>query len=84
MSIIRSLFVVLSLAFASLAFAEININKADIEKLQELDGIGEAKAQAIVKHRETHGPFKSAQELAEVSGIGDKTVEKNKDEIIVE
>ncbi|MDX1453685.1 MAG: ComEA family DNA-binding protein [Oleiphilaceae bacterium] len=84
MNIIRTLFVVISMAFASFAFAQVNINKADVEQLQELDGIGEAKALAIIEHRKTHGPFKSAEELAEVKGIGDKTVAKNKDDIIVE
>ena len=44
-----------------------------------LNGVGEAKAEAIVAYREEHGPFKSADQLAEVKGIGLKTVEKNRD-----
>jgi competence protein ComEA len=42
-----------------------------------------AKAEAIVAHRKEHGPFKSAEQLAEVKGIGLKLVEKNRDRIQV-
>lgn len=74
----------LSLAFASAAFAadKVDINTADAATLASvLDGVGDAKAQAIVAHREEHGPFESVDQLAEVKGIGLKTVEKNRDRI---
>ena len=54
----------------------VNINTADLTKLQTLSGIGEKKAEAIIAYREENGSFKSIEELKEVSGIGEKTVEK--------
>lgn len=56
--------------------ALININTADSAALQELPGIGESKAQAIIDFRETDGPFSAVDDLKNVSGIGDKTFEK--------
>ena len=72
--------------FSTLAFAgAVNINTADAESLaSELNGIGETKAIAIVEYRQQNGPFKSADDLALVKGIGDSTVEKNRDNIVVE
>jgi competence protein ComEA len=77
---------VLSLALAASAFAagKVDINTADAATIAAtLNGVGEAKAEAIVAHRKQHGPFKSAEQLAEVKGIGLKTVEKNRDVISV-
>ncbi|OXS80466.1 helix-hairpin-helix domain-containing protein [Domibacillus enclensis] len=54
----------------------INLNSADSAGLQELPGIGESKAQAILDYRETEGPFQSIEDLKNISGIGDKTFEK--------
>ncbi len=54
----------------------ININDADLSKLQELPGIGESKAQAIIDYRQTDGPFSSLEQLKSVPGIGDKIYEK--------
>lgn len=57
----------------------VDVNTADAKTLaKELDGIGMAKAQAIVEHRKANGPFKSAEDLARVKGIGQKTVEQNR------
>ncbi|MFG0379759.1 ComEA family DNA-binding protein [Pseudomonas sp. zbq_18] len=57
----------------------INLNTADAATLQtELVGIGQVKAQAIVDHRDTNGPFASVDELLEVKGIGPATLEKNR------
>ncbi|MDE6732936.1 MAG: helix-hairpin-helix domain-containing protein [Oscillospiraceae bacterium] len=61
----------------------ININTASEHQLQRLHGIGETTARAVVKYRETHGEFKSADELLNVKGIGEKTLEKFRDRIIV-
>lgn len=61
----------------------ININTAPAYKLEELDGIGEVKAAAIVQYREENGNFKSVDELVNVKGIGEKTLEKNRDRITV-
>lgn len=66
-------------------FAAVNINTADAESLQnELKGIGAQKAQAIVAYREANGVFNSADDLVNVKGIGEKTVEKNRENILVE
>jgi competence protein ComEA len=64
--------------------AKINLNKADETQLQNLPGIGPAKAAAITEYRQTSGPFKSVEDLKNISGIGDKTFEKLKDLITVQ
>lgn len=58
------------------AFAQeaININKAPLETLTKLPGIGEVKAQAIIDDREANGPYESLEDLSRVDGIGDATV----------
>jgi len=62
---------------------KININKADGQELQNLPGIGPAKAAAIIEYRNASGPFKTIEDLKNISGIGDKTFEKLKDLIVV-
>jgi competence protein ComEA len=63
----------------------VNINTADAETIsQELKGVGMSKAQAIVEYRENHGPFKSHDDLTLVKGIGVKTVELNRENILLE
>ena len=71
--------------FASLVCAEqVNINDASLEELEEnLVGVGPKKAMAIIEYREENGPFYTAEELVNVKGIGPKTLEKNKDNILV-
>lgn len=54
----------------------ININTADTRELIKLSGIGEVKAAAIVAYREEHGAFSSVEELLNVKGISEKTLEK--------
>ncbi|MFT4255490.1 MAG: helix-hairpin-helix domain-containing protein [Pseudoxanthomonas sp.] len=76
----------LSLLLIGSAFAadKVNINTADAAALdQVLINVGPAKAEAIVEYRKANGPFKSAEELVQVKGIGLKTVEKNRDRIEV-
>ena len=63
----------------------VNINQADVSELKaNLSGIGEAKAEAIVAYRESHGSFHSAEELVNVKGIGEALLEKNRDLILVD
>lgn len=68
----------LGLSSSALA-APVNVNKANAEEIAEsLKGVGIKTARAIVEFREKNGPFKSVEQLADVKGIGDKTVEKNR------
>lgn len=59
----------------------VNINQASQRELEKLNGIGPAKAAAIIKYRDENGIFKKKEELLEVSGIGEKTLENIRDEI---
>jgi len=63
---------------------KININTASVEELAQLKGIGPSHAAKIVAYREKNGPFKMPEELTQVSGIGQKTLDANQEIIIVE
>lgn len=52
--------------------APVNLNTAGVEELDELPGVGEATARAIIEDREENGPFTSPEDLMRVSGIGEK------------
>jgi len=71
---------ILSLLPAAAVWAgPVNINTADAAALaRELDGIGPAKAQAIVEYRQKNGPFRSADDLLKVEGIGERVLEQNR------
>lgn len=62
---------------------KVNINLATSDELQTLTGIGPSKALAIITYREENGPFKAPEGLLEVSGIGEKSLEKIKEEITI-
>ena len=61
----------------------VNINTATLLELQTIPGVGESKAQAIITYREENGGFKSIEEITNVSGIGDSTFEKIKNNITI-
>jgi len=61
----------------------VNINTSTKEELTKVPGIGQSKADSIIKHREEHGNFKTIQEIKTVSGIGESLFEKIKDYITV-
>lgn len=61
----------------------INLNTADQSQLEELPGIGPAKAKQIIQYRQENGSFSSVYQLLEVSGIGSKTFEGLKDAVTV-
>lgn len=83
-------FIAAALAFALalpgllLAATPVNINQANAAAIaKSLDGIGPAKAEAIVAWREAHGPFKKADDLKHVKGIGKATIERNRAAILL-
>ena len=60
----------------------VNINTADATTLAKaLNGVGPAKAKAIVSYREKNGPFKSVDQLSMVDGISQKLIDKNRADI---
>ena len=61
----------------------VNINTASLAQLEELPGIGESKAQAIIDYRSEHGPFLTPEDIIKVSGIGEATFESLKDLITI-
>lgn len=80
----HSLLLTLALVTSAFAADKVNINTADAATIDSvLVNVGPAKAEAIVAYRKQHGAFKSAEQLAQVKGIGLKTVEKNRDRIVV-
>ena len=66
------------------AHAQVDINHADAKMLAEsLTGVGLVKAEAIVAYRSSHGPFLDVEELAAVDGIGMRTIEANREAIVI-
>ena len=86
MKMIKSLLFIVLFSFSSLLYAaQVNINTADADTLSnELSGIGQSKAEAIVAYRDQHGPYQQLEDLANVKGIGHSTIEKNKSKMILE
>ena len=81
---VLSLFSSLLLAGSWALAAPVNINSADAAHLEaELIGVGADKAAAIIQYREDHGPFASVDDLVNVKGIGEKTIEKNRENLTV-
>ena len=71
-----------SAVFAADPAGPVDINTASAEVLAEaIHGVGLKRARAIVLHREEHGAFESVDQLAQVQGIGTKTIERNRDRL---
>jgi competence protein ComEA len=80
----KKLLLLLMLGSAHVDASPVNINTADAPTIAAaLSGIGEKKAEAIVKYRQEQGPFKSPEELVKVSGIGEKILGKIKADVLV-
>jgi competence protein ComEA len=76
---------VLALVSFSAWAVPVDINKADASTLAaELNGVGASKAAAIVAYRDANGPFRHIEDLSNVKGIGIKTVEKNRSNLVIE
>lgn len=69
---------------SSKASGKVNLNTADLSQLQTITGIGAKRAQDIIDYRESSGGFTSVDDLKNVSGIGDKTLEKIREEVMVD
>jgi competence protein ComEA len=82
--ILIAVFVTSLLIIHSQVFAQaIDVNQATLEELVEnLNGVGAHKAQAIIDYREQYGDFDSMEELLQVKGIGLSTLENNKDRLV--
>lgn len=61
--------------------AKMRINEATQEEIETLNGIGPSKAEAIIQYREEHGYFQTLEDLLEVSGIGEKTLDHIKEDV---
>ena len=83
--LIRALAVAVALhAGAAVAAEPVDINTASAEALAEaISGVGPSKARAIVAHREMHGPFGSVDDLLQVRGIGEQTIERSRENLTV-
>ena len=66
------------------ADAPVNINTASAAELATISGIGPAKAEAIVEHREKNGQFKTVDDLKLVRGIGDKMLDRLRPQVTVD
>ena len=77
------LLIVVFFVCAGGASAAVDLNNASKAELEGVNGIGPAKAQAIIDHRQKNGRFKSVDDLVAVKGCGDKSVEKLRDELKV-
>jgi competence protein ComEA len=62
--------------------APVDLNTATAEQLDSLPGVGPATAEAILAHREAHGPFTSVEQLLDVRGIGEAKLESLRDLVV--
>lgn len=65
----------------AIAAPSVDINKADAAALEQINGIGPAKATAIIRYRDENGPFSSIDELQNVPGIGAKSFDQIRPQI---
>jgi competence protein ComEA len=85
MKTIKTLIALVVIFFSTITFASsVNINNASAKEIAAaLNGVGSAKAQAIIEYRTANGDFTNASQIVDVSGIGPATYEKNKADILV-
>ena len=85
MDVIRKCLFTLLLIFPVLLYAgnAVNINTADKQTLMTIKGVGERRAEAIIKYREEYGPFTSIEQLVDIRGIGQSLVDSNRETLTV-
>lgn len=81
--LLGSLLLTLFIAPLAALAAPVDLNSADAPALETVKGIGPARARAIVEYRKSNGPFASVDDLVKVPGIGEKSIEKLRDQITV-
>lgn len=64
--------------------AKVNINAATAEQLSALKGVGKAKADAIVEHRNEHGDFAEVEDITQVKGVGESILKANLPILVLE
>jgi competence protein ComEA len=64
--------------------SKIDLNRATLEQLETIPGVGPALAQRILDFREEHGPFRRVEDLLKVKGIGEKSFQKMQSYVVVE
>ncbi|MGH8684322.1 MAG: ComEA family DNA-binding protein [Nitrosospira sp.] len=77
------LIIVTLFAFTGAVYAAVNVNTATQAELETLQGIGPAKAKAIIDHRKKNGPFKSTNDLEKVNGIGPGIMKRVRKDVTV-
>ena len=82
-ALLRKIGLTLLLLFPLMAVAahSVDINTADAAALEQINGIGPAKATAIIRYREENGPFSTIDELRNVPGIGEKSLDQIRPQI---
>ena len=75
--------IVLLIMLVGAVYASVDMNNADAKSFVSLKGVGAKKAEAIVAYRDANGCFSSISELSKVKGIGSKTIEKNKQDLVL-
>ena len=79
------LFTILATGVSASWCTPVNVNTADATTIAaSLSGIGAVKAQAIVDYRQKHGPFRSVDELAQVKGISQKLINRNRADLRID
>ena len=86
MELLKTICGLLLLSMSALSFAgTVNINTADADTIaQQLTGVGYTKAALVVDYRNTNGPFVAIDDIALVKGIGQRTIELNRERIVIE
>ena len=78
------LFIICIIGWSTAVAGPVDVNSADAETISaELTGVGLSRATAIVEYRRLNGPFKSVDELLNVKGIGERTLELNRENILL-